>query len=151
MKLAVKIIKWTFAAICLLIFLTAVSIPIVNNCIADNVEKELRSLPLPESTELVDSISAAGKLSGNGNGMQYLGAILVESDLSIEELTEYYAQYKIDGRDIYVNVQNGERVELSEHRDLLFDIDSAHGDCFIVYSWGKSDYVLSELDLRGSY
>ena len=50
------------------------------------MEKELCETPLPEKTELIESISRAGKLTGNGNGMQYFGAILIRSDLSLEEL-----------------------------------------------------------------
>ena len=52
------------------------SIPIVNDYCAYMVEKELCATPLPENTQLIDSVSKAGKLTGNGNGMQYLGAIL---------------------------------------------------------------------------
>ena len=63
-----------------------ISIPLINNHTAYKVEKELCETPLPEKTELIESISRAGKLTGNGNGMQYFGAILIRSDLSLEEL-----------------------------------------------------------------
>ena len=43
---------------------------------------------------MIESISRAGKLTGNGNGMQYFGAILIRSDLSLEELDAYYSRYR---------------------------------------------------------
>ena len=53
---------------------------------SEKIEKDLVSYELPTNTKLVDSISVAGKLAGNGNGMQYMGSVLVVSDLSEEEL-----------------------------------------------------------------
>ncbi len=78
----------------LLIFLSPVflisSIMLTNNFIANQTENELVSLPLPEDTELADSLSVANKIYGNGNGMQYIGELLIVSELTEEELTEYY-------------------------------------------------------------
>ena len=71
-----------------------VSIPLINNHTAYKVEKTLCEIPLPEETELIESLSQAGKLTGNGNGMQYFGAILIRSDLSLEELDAYYSRYR---------------------------------------------------------
>ena len=66
-----------------------VLIPLINNQCAYMVEKKLCETPLPEKTEFIESLSRAGKLTGNGNGMQYFGAILIESELSLEELDSY--------------------------------------------------------------
>ena len=63
---------------------SVISIPLINNHTAYKVEKALCEIPLPEETELIESLSQAGKLTGNGNGMQYFGAILIRSDLSLE-------------------------------------------------------------------
>ena len=68
-----------------------ISLPLINNHTAYKVEKALCEIPLPEETELIESLSQAGKLTGNGNGMQYFGAILIRSELSLEELDAYYS------------------------------------------------------------
>ena len=68
------------------------SIVVANNTLAKSIEKNLIAYSLPEKTELIGSISKAGKLNGNGNGMQYMGAILVTSDLSEKQLLEYYSK-----------------------------------------------------------
>ena len=71
-----------------------ISISFINNNTAYKVEKELCETPLPEKTELIESISRAGKLTGNGNGMQYFGAILIQSELSLKELDDYYSDHR---------------------------------------------------------
>ena len=48
---------------------SVISIPLINNHTAYKVEKELCEIPLPEETELIESLSQAGKLTGNGNAV----------------------------------------------------------------------------------
>lgn len=55
----------------------AVSIPIVNNAVAHKTAQHIEEIPLPPNTESVETFSAAGKLVGNGNGMQYLGGLVI--------------------------------------------------------------------------
>ncbi len=90
-----KILKRTLLILLIIIFalpiISYIGIVITNNTIADKIEKDLVAHQLPSNTELIDSLSIAGKLNGNGNGMQYMGAILVDSDLSEDELKEYYS------------------------------------------------------------
>ncbi len=63
-----------------------VAAPIVNDNIAKKTANKLADLPLPNNTEFIEMVYIAGKLVGNGNGMQYFGAILIKSELSLEEL-----------------------------------------------------------------
>lgn len=77
-------------------------IVITNNCVANRIEKNLVAYELPANTTLVDSLSIAEKLVGNGNGMQYMGCLLVESDLTAEELK---AHYSTEFDDIEVHLQ----------------------------------------------
>lgn len=74
----------------LLPIITYISIMLFNNGIAYNTLKELKSIELPPNTKIECSESKAGKLVGSGNGMQYFGSILVDSDLTENELKEYY-------------------------------------------------------------
>ena len=97
-----------------------ISISFINNNIAYKVEKELCETPLPEKTELIESISRAGKLTGNGNGMQYFGAILIRSDLSLEELDAYYSGYRSNEWECLVETQEGQSIEVIDHETLQF-------------------------------
>ena len=95
-----------------------ISIPLINNHTAYKVEKTLCEIPLPEETELIESLSQAGKLTGNGNGMQYFGAILIRSDLSLEELDAYYSGYRSNEWECLVETQEGQSIEVIDHGKL---------------------------------
>ena len=97
-----------------------ISIPLINNHTAYKVEMTLCEIPLPEETELIESLSQAGKLTGNGNGMQYFGAILIRSDLSLEELDAYYSDYRSNDWEYLVETQKGQSIEMIDHRELQF-------------------------------
>lgn len=131
---------------CLSLFVTA---PIVNDNIAEKTAAELAGLPLPDNTELVESVHKAGKLVGNGNGMQYFGAILIKSDLSLEELTGYYANLAENEWECVVDGQTDQEIKIIEHAELAFKADIADDDYYIVYSWGENHTIFHELDLRG--
>ena len=126
-----------------------ISISFINNNIAYKVEKELCETPLPEKTELIESISRAGKLTGNGNGMQYFGAILIRSDLSLEELDAYYSGYRSNEWECLVETQEGQSIEVIDHETLPFSEEIKGSGYYIVYSWGSGKSLLEELDIRG--
>ena len=140
--------KIKIAGICLIVLILAafVSVPIYNNYCAYNVEKMLCETPLPEQTELIEAISQTGKLTGNGNGMQYFGAILIKSELSLEELDAYYSEYRSNEWEYLVE---GQSVEMLEHGGLQFSEEIKGNSYYIVYSWGSGNSLLRELDIRG--
>ncbi len=126
-----------------------ISIPLVNNHIAYKVEKALCEIPLPEETEMIESLSRAGKLTGNGNGMQYFGAILIKSDLPLEELNAYYSEYRSNEWEYLVEVQEGQSVKAIDHGEVQLSEEVKGDEYYIVYSWGSSNSLLDELDIRG--
>ena len=127
----------------------SLSIPLINNHIAYKVEKALCEIPLPEKTELTESLSQAGKLTGNGNGMQYFGAILIKSELSLEELDAYYSGYRSNEWECLVETQEGQNIEVIDHVTLQFTEEIKGNGYYIVYSWGSGKSLLEELDIRG--
>lgn len=128
---------------------SVISIPLINNHTAYKVEKTLCEIPLPEGTELIESLSQAGKLTGNGNGMQYFGAILIRSDLSLEELDAYYSGYRSNEWEYLVETQEGQSMEVIDHETLQFSEEIKGSGYYIVYSWGSGNSLLEELDIRG--
>lgn len=125
------------------------SIPIVNDYCAYMVEKKLCAAPLPENTQLIDSVSKAGKLTGNGNGMQYLGAILIQSELTMEQLDSYYLHYRENEWEYLVTVQTDRDLSFIELDHLRFSQEVTADGYFIVYSWGKGIELYEMLDMRG--
>ncbi len=127
-------------------------IVITNNSIADKVEKSLVKYQLPLQTEIVDSVSFAGKLTGNGNGMQYMGAILIKSDLTEKQLTEYYKN-NFDYVDISKQQSN---TIIFDHSDLSFQAELEEDKTYYsVVCWGSNHelsplfQVLLDFDIRG--
>lgn len=143
--------KAKIVGICMIVLILAifVSVPVYNNYCAYKVEKVLCETPLPEQTELIEAISQTGKLTGNGNGMQYFGAILIRSELSLEELNTYYSDYRSNEWDYLVEVQEGRSVEVIDHGTLQFSEEIKDRGYYIVYSWGNGNSLLKELDIRG--
>ena len=126
-----------------------ISLPLINNHTAYKVEKALCEIPLPEETELIESLSQAGKLTGNGNGMQYFGAILIRSDLSLEELDAYYSGYRSNEWEYLVEIQEGQSIDVIDHEILNFGKEINDAGYYIVYSWESENSLLKELDIRG--
>lgn len=124
-------------------------IPLFNDHYAKQVERKLRTTPLPRETEIIDSVSQAGKLVGNGNGMQYFGAILLKSKLSLNDLEDYYSAYQKNEWSYIVEPQKTQIIKVVEHSRISFS-EKVDGDgYYIVYSWGNGPDILEELDIRG--
>ena len=126
-----------------------IAIPIVNDNVAEKTAKELVKIPMPEGTEYIESKSRAGKLVGNGNGMQYFGAILIQSELSLEELQEYYSDYADSEWECIVERQTDNEISVLEHGSLEFESEITGDKFFVVYSWGSNDSIFNEFDIRG--
>lgn len=126
------------------------SVPIVNDWTAAQVRADLEKLPLPANTVRVDALSHAGRMTGNGNGMQYLGAILLQSDLPIEAVESHYAPFRADRWDCIVAEYDGGPLEFIDIGQLSFSaaIDAAK-QYYVVYSWGSGLAFYKDVDLRG--
>lgn len=138
-----------FVAVILLLF--SVVVPFVNNAIALGVERDLKAIPLPPDTELIESTSKAGKLVGNGNGMQYFGAILIKSELSEEELHEYYSAYRTGLFDCLIEPQTEANICVVD-RDISFRHEDYGDGYYMVYTWGSAPDWLQDwldTDIRG--
>jgi hypothetical protein len=144
-----KILSVTICIFAISISLFVVGIPLANNHYAEQVEKELRETPLPEKTEIIDSVSQTGKLVGNGNGMQYFGAILLKSKLSLNNLEDYYSAYQKNEWSYVVEPQKTQIIEVVEHNRISFSEKVDDEGYYIVYSWGDGPDVLEGLDFRG--
>ena len=95
--------------------------------------------------------SVAGKLVGSGNGMQYMGSILVSTDLNEQELYEYYSE-----NFAYIEVYKQEESKLDFIMfDYSFDkFPKNKTNCYSVTCWGsqpknKIFAWLLDFDLRG--
>ncbi|KTD85626.1 hypothetical protein UQ64_19220 [Paenibacillus etheri] len=84
--------------------------------------------------------------------MQFFGAISIKSELILEELNNFYSKYRENEWSYIVEKQVSNNITFIEHRDLKFKAlkaDETLINYYIVYTWGSSDYPLSDLDIRG--
>ena len=141
----------------LMILFFDASIMFVNDIVANNPEKYLLNVVLPEKTQLVESNSVAGKIYGNGNGMQYIGQLLVTTELSEEELKAYYSS--ID-EEITLKKQDSPIIYEYFPKQTFKEFDSGKNNYMIElvkYNPGTFDNYLSknffwkilDLDIRG--
>lgn len=126
-----------------------IAAPFINDGISKKTANELADYPLPGDTELIESVAKAGKLVGCGNGMQYFGAILIKSELSLGELSDYYNSFSENRRECTVEHQTANNIQVLEHAQLNFKTDIDGDNYFIVYAWGDNQTIFHEFDLRG--
>ena len=125
------------------------SIPVVNDCVANKTAKYVERIELPNNTHYIETFAKAGKLIGNGHGMQYIGGILIKSELSLQELKSYYSQYATNDWECIVEKQTDKQISFIEHGTISFNSDINGDNYYVVYSWGSTNSIFSELDLRG--
>lgn len=101
--------------------------------------------------QLVETRSICGKLNGNGNGMQYFGAVLVKSDdeAAVKALLEALkGEYEVVG----YCVQSGQNIRSSylEHKSLSYGHESfKDGTYYSIYFYNSHSNLSNPLDLRG--
>lgn len=147
-----KMLRWSpVLFIAIILFLFIISRPI-NDKVAYNIVKELKQLPLPENTTVVEEKAIADRLCGNGDGVQYFGALLLKSELSLEDLEAYYSQF---GGGMYSNIVEHQydktikQDELALHQENAFNTSIDDENYYILYTWGNYDSIFTYLDPRG--
>lgn len=150
-----RVIRTSMITLAVFLLVIALAIPIANNAIALSEENRLKDLPLPDGAKLISSVSTAGDLTPVGNRMEYYGAILIQSDLSEEEVESHYSQYRRQVLDCMIEDASGARELLSalelESVEPAFAADAIQDDWYLVYSWGDPPdwlYDILNLDSR---
>ncbi len=123
------------------------------------LEWEIANVELPEDTKIIDRLSIAGKMNGNGSGMQYLGLILIESELSLSELQKHYNAKFIEKHPdekyigYHVEVQKSRKLEIVErgmprYFSYFKDTGVIEDGYYIVYIFDPNSYGLGDWDIR---
>ncbi|MBR6028824.1 MAG: hypothetical protein IKP40_07000 [Clostridia bacterium] len=100
------------------------TIALANNTIAKHLETRLLSQAAPPESAVLDSLWIAGKMRGNGNGMQYFGELLIQSDLDQDELEAYYADLSDERTSLNIYPQESPVIfEYPKHQFQRFDED----------------------------
>ncbi len=142
--------KGKHTLVLILFLLLVLALPtFFNDSIAHKTAQQILAISMPSDTVTVETFSKAGKLVGNGNGMQYLGGVLIRSSLSLEELQLYYAQYAEHEWECQVEPQIGQSIRFVEHGRVVLETEIEDDKYFIVYSLGDAPSFFRDFDLRG--
>lgn len=123
-----------------------------NDKYASSLTEDLTKAELPKSTEIVESKSFVGKLSGSsefkGKGIQYFSTILIKSQLDENDLTDFYSNIKVNGLQCNVKKQTSKQISQITKKNVTFDNDVNISDYYIVYIWDTNDDFFNNMDFR---
>ncbi len=142
-----QVIRSTMLVVAVFLLLIALVIPVANNAVALGVERELKDAALPPQTELVESISAAGRYTGQE--MRYFGAVLLKSDLTLDEITAHYSNYTVEYQMDSAIRAVGKSGDGEDN--LTFKTSLEGAGYYIVYRWGSAPAWLKgilDMDIR---
>ena len=91
MKLWEGIVLSIISAVMLLFFYHFIGGAICNDIKASHIEKGYAKMELPEKTRRVNTVSFVGNTGGTGNHTEIWAGMVVYSELSTEELEEFFA------------------------------------------------------------
>ena len=87
---------------------------------------------LPPNSVLIDSSSVAGKMEGNGNGMQWFGIVLIKSQMTDDALRDWYKNQLVTGENEVISVLKQETSKVFEHGRWRFKNYSDEENCYQV-------------------
>ncbi len=120
-------------------------------------EKNLRTLMdeftdiISEYADVIETKSVYGKLNGNGNGIQYFGAVLVPKD-SIKDIEALIEKLDIQFELVGYCEQEGQEIlsEYLEHKKIKYETIIDDNQKYISIYFFVSDYPYSNLfDIEG--
>lgn len=100
---------------------------------------------------IVEEQSVYGKLNGNGNGIQYFGAVLVRKD-AIEDIDALMAELDETFEIVEYAEQNGNKIisKHLQHRTLTYDTPITSENTYVSICFYNSKHSKSSLwDLAG--
>ena len=103
-------------------------------------------------TQILDRASVHGKLNGNGNGVQFFGAVLVEG-IAEEEIRQIIEQLSDEYEEVNYAQQSGNEIQLRhlEHRKPRFSYSSfaENKQYYMIYFIESEHPYANPMDLSG--
>ena len=116
-----KGIFYTFlTAFLLLVFYIFFGGAICNDIKASHIEKEYAEMELPERTRRVSTVSYVGNTSGAGNLTEIWAGMVIYSELSAEELEEFFDGYYVV--ELPIGLETTQWQELNDFSKELYPI-----------------------------
>jgi len=103
-----------------------------------------------EELEIIDSKSACGKISGNGNGMEFYGAVLVKAECE-EDVEELVSSIDDDYNKVGYYIQADKQIDASPidgHIFLEYESFPNDGKTYYTVYYFTSHKLSTEFDIR---
>ena len=97
--------------------------------------QEMTSIELPPNTEILEEMNKGGHVCGNDD-CQVFAAIIVRSDLTLDQLDAYYDAYRTGNKytDMYVTEDVKKELILLEQSDAAEEFGEME-DVYLIYSF----------------
>jgi len=118
--------------------------PALNDARASSIEKELSRIELPPETEIIETASYCGNTGGTGNHVEIWAGVLIRSELTEEEISQFFKDYEI----VWA-VPVDENLYPEPRDDMKFPYLSGNGErtgCYIIADYYKA---VTQNDIRG--
>jgi len=149
MVIAKRIMLTIIAIPCILIFAFIslyFSCPLLNDKTAGSLAKELRTIPPPYNTQILESLSGCGNVGGTGNHTDMWAGILIKTELEEKDVEQFYKEYYIKKVDTS-NYQTFAMECVNKEFSNLNNIDDYEG--FYIIETVERHEFYSFFDLRG--
>lgn len=138
-------VLWVVSVVVLAPVLLLVGVHVANNIAAKSIESRLVSIGVPPETELIDSAWAVSRFAGAGNGTEYAGSLLLESDLSAADLEAFY-----ESQSPHAQVVMAWGEDMASHFQFNMNYDLEKPGLYMVFETGHpTSSLLSSADIRG--
>ncbi len=146
MKKTIIIASAVLALIALLIALPSVTNSIILSSLADDFADEISK----SGAEVAESEKIYGKLNGNGNGINFFGAVLVKKD-SVADIEALMDELGEDFEAVEYYEPSGAAVASKhlEHGNLEFDTDISGGEYLVICFYESSHPMANKFDIKG--
>lgn len=126
---------------------------LTNNSRASDLEDTLCEIDYGDlQVELIDSQNVCGKVTGNGNDMDYFAAVLLKvENASLEEIDACLAALREEYSIVGVQTQTAPELENKylEHDGITFDASFEEGGTYaVVYALYSDNSFWATLDIR---
>ena len=118
-------------------------IPIYHNVQLNKFANQLDNIDFPENVEIVDRVKICGKLTGNGNSLDYFACVLVQTSEKREALEKLLNESDI------VQVENGDKV--CRYREVVPVHEALLESRFIEHETVEFKNLEEETNFRGYY
>ncbi len=112
--------------------------------LVSDLKSDLRAA---EGIEIIETVSDYGKLNGNGNGINFFGAVLVKAENP--DVLDTFVSLNKDFEVLDCYRQDKREIDLTEARRAHLSFENYSPDYYVVWFYESSHPMTNPLDIKG--